>query len=158
MTIHYPTGSRSETSSFRFQMEPPHQIRPSFAAGCCIFWRAQTQKFCIHATAQDRLYTLYSQIQGPYSHLSSARLYLEKFPKQDRFCFFKVLVWLASDFRLGFRISTWLISNHQMFFYRKEMERGKRHKLFPDRTAWLIFIQMPPCYICTSRDIHLPLY
>lgn len=98
MTIHYPTGSPSETSSFRFQTEPPHQIRPSFAAGCCIFWRAQTQKLCIlHPlfASSKRDFKFHSQMQSTYGCPASAGLYFEKSLKQDRIQFYKSAAWPA---------------------------------------------------------------
>lgn len=132
MTIHYPTGSQSETSSFRFQREPPHQIRPSFAAGCCLFWRTRAEKRCIHPTVhqQQGIRTSLQNANRLWLHIFN-RIAICKVTETAEIQLFKVLSPAGKGqgcrllFCWIFSISALLLSNHYMLIYSQKAERKR---------------------------------
>lgn len=155
MTIHYPTGNHSETSSFRFQMEPPRQIRISFAVGCCTFCRVQTcnAACCICFSSAEESIRFTPKCKGPNGCSDQQNHYFEKYPKQDRFYFFPLVDQrekTGSDFTLNFDTITRIKPPNAALLTQRN---GKEEKYtFPGLNCLLAYLQSDACLLAVTAQ------
>lgn len=150
MTIHYPTGNRSETSSFRFQMELPRQIRVSFAVGCCMFRRAQTcnSACCIcFSSAESLRFT--PKCKGPNGCSASTEPLFWEVPKARQILLFQVCTLIDQtektwpDFTLNFDTITHIKPPNAVLLTQRN---GKEEKYtFPGLNCLLAYLQSDAC-------------
>lgn len=151
MTIHYPTGNRSETSSFRFQMELPRQIRISFAVGCCTFQRAQTCNtaccICFSSAAESLRFT--PKCKGPNGCSASAEPLFWEVPKARQILLFQVCTLVDqrektwSDFTLNFDTITHIKPPNAVLLTQRNRKEEKY--TFPGLNCLLASLQSNAC-------------
>lgn len=159
MTIHYPTGNRSETSSFRFQMELPRQIRISFAVGCCTFWRVQTCNaaccICFSSAAESVRFT--PKCKGPNGCSGSAEPLFWEVPKARQILLLQVcLGWPKGKDRIRFYTEFWHNHSHQTAkccsSNTEKWKRGEIYFSWTELPFGLPSVQcLPPCCNCDGN-------